>query len=93
MEMIELYKNNRLISEREERNKRHLMPISLRYIKILSAAGIYWRDLHIIDAFSLVCSLNIDAARQHLKSKTREKLTKAGVKNIIPAGESDFYAL
>ena len=90
--MIELYKNNRLISEREERNKRHLMPTSLRYIKILSA-GIYWRDLHIIDAFSLVCSLNIDAARQHLKSKTREKMTKSGVKNIIPAGKSDFYAL
>lgn len=92
--MVEIYKRNHLISTQiDERSKRHLMPTSLRYIKILSAAGIDWSKLHIIDAFSLVCAINIETARQYLKSRAREKMNKAGVQNISPARESDFNAL
>ena len=73
--------------------ERHLMPVSLRTIKELGAAGIDWRGIHIIDAFSLVCSLRIDNARIWLRHRAQEKMTKAGIRRITPATQADFDAL
>ena len=69
------------------------MPISLQYIKELSEAGLDWRPLHVIDAFSLVCSLRIDSCKKYLEIKHQERLNAAGVSAIMPAGEEDFNAL
>lgn len=73
--------------------ERHLMPLSLRIIKELGVAGIDWRGLHVIDVFSLVCSIRIDNAREWLHYRAQEKMAKAGVKRITPATQADFDAL
>lgn len=73
--------------------ERHLMPLSLRTIKELGAAGIDWRKIHVIDAFSLVCSIRIDNAREWLRYRAQERMTKAGVKRVTPATQADFDAL
>lgn len=69
------------------------MPKSLEYIKILGENGISWKDLHVTDAFSLVCSIRADAARKYLRYKAHERMSKAGVRNISVAGQADFDAL
>lgn len=69
------------------------MPLSLQYIKELSEAGIDWRPLHVINSFSLVCSLRIDLCRQYLEKVSRARMDAAGVKSITPATEEDFDAL
>ncbi len=69
------------------------MPLSLQYIKELSEAGIDWRPLHVIDAFSLVCSLRIDACKKYLEHVSRERMNAAGVSSITAATEEDFDAL
>lgn len=69
------------------------MPLSLQYIKELSEAGIDWRPLHVIDAFSLVYSLRIDACRKYLDRISKERMNAAGVSSISPATEEDFDAL
>lgn len=73
--------------------KRFPMPLSLQYIKELAEAGIDWKPLHVIDAFSLVCSLRIDACNKLLEQRARERMSEAGVKEIVPASEADFDAL
>lgn len=73
--------------------KRFAMPISLQYIKELAGAGIDWRPLHVIDAFSLVYSLRIDLCRQYLEKISKQRMDAAGVRSITPATEDDFNAL
>jgi len=73
--------------------KRFSMPLSLQYIKELAEACIDWRPLHIIDAFSLVCSLRIDECKKYLERISRERMNAAGVSSISPATEEDFDAL
>jgi len=69
------------------------MPLSLKYIKELAAAGIDWRGLHIIDLTSLVYSLRIDTARQLLQYERQRKLQARGIKEIRQATQADFEAL
>ncbi|MDE7439753.1 MAG: hypothetical protein K2N23_04525 [Clostridia bacterium] len=69
------------------------MPLSLQYIKELAEAGINWQPLHVIDAFSLVCSLRIDACKKYLERVSRERMNAAGVNSISAATEEDFDAL
>ena len=88
--MMTLYKRLR---DGSEQRSGHLMPLSLRYIKILSEAGIDWKDLHIIDAFSIVCAINIEKWRRYLAERARQRMGKHGIKQICRAAESDFEAL
>ena len=69
------------------------MPLSLRYIKELAASGIDWRGLHVIDVFSLVCSLRIDTAREYLRRQAQSRMENAGIKSISRATASDLDAL
>lgn len=69
------------------------MPLSLRYIKELAAAGIDWHGLHIIDLTSLVYSLRIDAARHKLEMDRRQRMAERGIKDIRPATQADFDTL
>lgn len=69
------------------------MPLSLQYIKELAEAGIDWQPLHVVDAFSLVCSLRIEMCRKLLTQRARSRMDAAGVKEIVPASEADFDAL
>ncbi len=73
--------------------KRFPMPISLQYIKELAEVGIDWQPLHVIDAFSLVCSLRIDACRKYLDRVSKERMNAVGVSSITSATEQDFDAL
>ena len=73
--------------------KRFPMPISLQYIKELSGEGIDWRGLHVIDVFSLICSIRIDNCRKILSHQASERMSAAGVQAILPASESDFDSL
>ena len=73
--------------------KQFSMPLSLRYIKELAAAGIDWHGLHIIDITSLVYSLRIDAARQKLEIDRQRRLAERGIREIRPATQADFEAL
>lgn len=69
------------------------MPLSLRYIKELSAANIDYKGLHIIDLTSLVYSLRIELAKQHLEYERQKKMNQKGIADIRPATEADFNAL
>ena len=69
------------------------MPKSLEYIKILGSEGIAWQGLHVTDAFSLVCSIRIDAAKKYLHMKGQERLKKAGVNSFTSATQEDFDSL
>ncbi len=69
------------------------MPLSLRYIKELSAARIDYKGLHIIDLTSLVYSLRIDSAMQYLENERQSKMSKRGIAEYRPATEADFNAL
>ncbi len=69
------------------------MPISLQYIKELAEVGIDWQPLHVIDAFSLVYSLRIDACRKYLDKVSKERMNAVGVSSITSATEQDFDAL
>lgn len=73
--------------------KGFLMPRGLRYIKTLAAEGIGWKDLHMIDAVSLYCSICIDDAKKYLRARAEERMRKAGVRRITPATEADFSSL
>jgi len=73
--------------------KRFPMPISLKYIKELGEKGIDWRGLHVIDVFSLVCSVRIDNFKKILSDRAAERMNAAGVQSITPASESDFESL
>lgn len=73
--------------------KRFPMPLSLQYIKELAEAGIDWRPLNVIDTFSLICSLRIDACKKYLERISAERMSAAGVKSITPATEEEFDAL
>lgn len=47
------------------KEKKHfLMPRGLRYIRELAKEGIDWRGLHMVDAVSLYCAIQIDRARR-----------------------------
>ena len=74
-------------------SENHLMPLSLRYIKELAASGIDWRGLHIIDVFSLVCSLRIDTALEYLRKQAQSRMENAGIKSISRATAGDLDAL
>lgn len=68
------------------------MPLSLRYIKILSAANIDWKELHLIDLVSLVYSLQIDTAQEWLHMEKTKADQKQGFQRRA-ATEADFNAL
>ena len=87
--MIALYRKINL----RQGTDRFLMPKSLHYIKILAEQGIDWKGLHIIDAFSLVCSIRIDHARTYLRMESKNKMQAAGISAIARATEKDFDAL
>lgn len=88
--MIKLYER---LGTKPFPKERHLMPLSLRTIKELGAAGVDWRGLHVIDAFSIICSLRIDCAREELRQRQQKKMHKAGIRSISPATQADFDAL
>ena len=69
------------------------MPLSLRYIKELAAAGIDWHGLHLIDLTSIVYSLRIDVALKKMEHDRKEHLAKRGIKDVRPASKADFDAL
>lgn len=69
------------------------MPLSLRYIKELSSAGVDYKGLHIIDVFSLVYSIWCDRARQKLEVDRQQNMSARGIKSITPATAADFDAL
>lgn len=69
------------------------MPLSLRYIKELSASSINYKGLHIIDLTSLVYSLRIDNAMQYLENERQSKMSKRGIAEYRQATEADFNAL
>lgn len=69
------------------------MPLSLRYIQALAAAGIDWHGLHIIDITSLVYSIRIDNARQKLEMDKKKRMSERGIKEVRKATEADFNAL
>ena len=75
--------------------ERHLMPLSLRIIKELGVAGIDWRGLHVIDVFSLVCSIRIDNARERVRSKRkpRKKLSHQSSRNSMKNRNNSFINL
>lgn len=76
------------------KEKKHfLMPRGLRYIRELAKEGIDWRGLHMVDAVSLYCAIQIDRAREYLRIKSQERMRKAGIKSITPATEADFESL
>lgn len=89
--MVAVYQKIREPSIKTSEN--HLMPLSLRYIKELAASGIDWRGLHVIDVFSLVCSLRIDTAREYLRRQAQSRMENAGIKSISRATASDLDAL
>jgi hypothetical protein len=70
------------------------MPLSLRYIKELAAAGIIdYKSLHLIDLTSMIYSLRIDTARQKMEMDRQKTLSERGIKSIRPATEAEFDAL
>lgn len=69
------------------------MPLSLRYIKELAAAGVDYRGLHLFDLTSLVYALRLDALRQKKEYDRQRKLSERGIKEIRPATQADFDAL
>lgn len=89
--MVAVFKKIREPSMKTSEN--HLMPLSLRYIKELASAGIDWSGLHIIDVFSLVCSLRIDTAREYLRRQAQNRMENAGIKSISRATAGDLDAL
>lgn len=66
------------------------MPLSLRIIKEFGQNGIQWQSLHFADVLSLSYSLKIDNARQYLRHKRQEELSKRGISSIAKATEADF---
>jgi hypothetical protein len=87
--LIEIYQKIKI----DIPKKQFSMPLSLRYIKELAAAGIDYRGLHIIDLTSLVYSIRIDNARQKLEIDRQRRMSERGIKEIRPATEADFNAL
>lgn len=72
---------------------RFLMPVSLRYVKILAQEGIDWKGIHVIDAFSIVYSINIDMAKRVLRDIATKRMQEAGISEIVNASNADFDAL
>ncbi len=72
---------------------RFSMPRSLQYIKELAAAGIDWRELHLIDLTSFIYSLRIDYANQKLQHDRKKRLSERGITEVRPATQADFDAL
>lgn len=87
--MIDIYKKIKVGGQKRQFS----MPLSLRYIKELSAAKIDYKGLHIIDLTSLVYSLRIDSAMQYLENERQRKMSKRGIAEYRQATEADFNAL
>lgn len=87
--MIDIYKKIKVGGQKRQFS----MPLSLRYIKELSAARIDYKGLHIIDLTSLVYSLRIDSAMQYLENERQSKMRKRGIAEYRQATEADFNAL
>lgn len=87
--MIDIYKKIKVGGQKRQFS----MPLSLRYIKELSAAKIDYKGLHIIDLTSLVYSLRIDSAMQYLENERQSKMSKRGIAEYRQATEADFNAL
>lgn len=87
--MIDTYKKIKVGGQKRQFS----MPLSLRYIKELSAAKIDYKGLHIIDLTSLVYSLRIDSAMQYLENERQSKMSKRGIAEYRQATEADFNAL
>lgn len=87
--MIAIYKKIAISSPQQ----RFPMPLSLRYIKELAAAGIDWRGLHLIDVTSIIYALRIDLALQKLEHDRQKRMSERGIKEVRPASKADFDAL
>ena len=87
--MIAMYKKIALPTP----HHRFSMPLSLRYIKELAAAGIDWHELHLIDLTSLIYSLRIDAAVQKLEQDRHKRLSERGINEVRQASQANFDAL
>ena len=84
--MIDIYNKIKVGGQKRQFS----MPLSLRYIKELSAAKIDYKGLHIIDLTSLVYSLRIDSAMQYLENERQSKMSKRGIAEYRQATEADF---
>ena len=87
--MIEIYQKIKI----DIPQRRHSMPLSLRYIKELASVGIDWKGLHIIDITSLIYSIRIDNARQKLEMDRQKRMSERGIKEVRKATAADFDAL
>lgn len=66
------------------------MPLSLRIIKEFGQNGIDYKGIHLTDVLSIFYSLRIDGAKQYLKHKRQEEMSKRGISSITKATEQDF---
>lgn len=69
------------------------MPLSLQLIKESASFGIDYKNLHIIDLYSIIYSIRIDNAKQYLEHERQQKLSKKGISSIQKATEEDFNNL
>ena len=69
------------------------MPLSLQLIKECSEYGIDYRNLHIIDLYSIIYSIRIDNAKQYLEQERHKRLSSRGISSIQQATEEDFNNL
>lgn len=69
------------------------MPLSLQLIKESSSCGIDYKNLHIIDLYSIIYSIRIDNAKQYLEQERNKKLMNRGISSIQQATEEDFNNL
>lgn len=83
--MIKLFER---IEEKE--TPQFSMPLSLRIIKEFGQNGIDYKGIHLTDVLSIYYSLKIDSAKQYLKNKRQEEMSKRGISSISKATEQDF---
>lgn len=69
------------------------MPLSLRLIKESGQNNIDWKQLHIIDLYSILYSIRIDKANEWLRNQRQIKMQEKGISSITQATKEDFDKL
>lgn len=69
------------------------MPLSLRFIKESGQYNIDWKQLHIVDLYSIIYSIRIDNANNWLKQQRQIKMKERGIASISQATEDEFNSL
>jgi hypothetical protein len=77
----------------EKETPQFSMPLSLRIIKEFGKNGIDYKGIHLTDVLSIYYSLKIDSAKQYLRYKRQEEMSKRGISSISKATEQDFDSL